>query len=56
MLANDDAKGLVLTLWASEEGAARRDGFDPVSRFVTLLAAPAGRGYDVVRRLAGVGG
>jgi heme-degrading monooxygenase HmoA len=53
VLANDDAKGMVLTLWASREDAdaGLATGFwaAQVERFVTLLAAPAGReGYEVV--------
>jgi heme-degrading monooxygenase HmoA len=53
VLANDDAKGLVLTLWASREDAdaGLATGFwaTQVERFVTLFAAPAGReGYEVV--------
>lgn len=53
VLANAEAKGLVLTMWASEEDAdaALASGFwaAQVERFVTLFAAPPGRaGYDVV--------
>lgn len=53
VLANEEAKGLVLTLWASKEDAdaGLASGFwaAQVARFVTLFAAPAGReGYEVV--------
>ena len=53
VLANDEAKGLVLTLWASKEDAdaGLATGFwaAQVERFVTLYAAPPGReGYEVV--------
>lgn len=53
VLANDEAKGMVLTLWDSKEDAdaGLSTGFwaAQVERFVTLLAAPAGRdGYEVV--------
>jgi heme-degrading monooxygenase HmoA len=53
VLVNPDGKGLVLTLWDSEEHAAAgvRSGFyaAQVERFVTVFRAPAGReGYDVV--------
>ena len=53
VLANDDAKGMVLTFWASKEDAdaGLASGFwaAQVSRFVAVLAAPPGReGYDVV--------
>jgi heme-degrading monooxygenase HmoA len=53
VLANDDARGMVLTLWASKDDAdaGLASGFwaAQVERFVTLFAAPAGReGYDVV--------
>lgn len=53
VLANEEAKGLVLTMWESEEDAdaALASGFwtAQVERFVTLFAAPPGRaGYDVV--------
>jgi heme-degrading monooxygenase HmoA len=53
VLANDEAKGMVLTLWASNEDAevGLASGFwaAQVARFVALFAAPAGReGYDVV--------
>lgn len=53
VLANDDAKGMVLTLWASKEDAdvGLASGFwaAQVERFVTLFAAPPGReGYEVV--------
>jgi hypothetical protein len=53
VLANDDSKGIVLTLWASKEdadaGLATGFWLAQVDRFVTLLAAPAGRdGYEVV--------
>jgi heme-degrading monooxygenase HmoA len=53
VLANQDAKGLVMTLWASQEDAdaALLNGFwaAQVEQFVTLFAAPPGReGYEVV--------
>jgi hypothetical protein len=53
LLANDDARGMVLTLWDTKEDAdfGLSSGFwsAQVERFVTLLAAPAGRdGYEVV--------
>jgi heme-degrading monooxygenase HmoA len=53
VLANDDAKGMVLTLWASKEDAdaGLATGFwaAQVEQFVTLFAAPPGReGYEVV--------
>ena len=53
VLANDDARGLVMTLWASQEAAdeAVRSGVwaAQTDRFVTLYAAAPGRqGYDVV--------
>ena len=53
VLANDDAKGMVVTLWASREAAddALASGFwaAQVEQFVTLFRAPPGReGYDVV--------
>lgn len=53
VLANQEAKGLVLTMWGSQEDAdaALASGFwtAQVERFVTLFAAPPGRaGYDVV--------
>jgi heme-degrading monooxygenase HmoA len=53
VLTNEDAKGLVMTLWASKEdaGAALLSGFwaAQVEQFVTLFAAPPGReGYEVV--------
>jgi heme-degrading monooxygenase HmoA len=53
VLANQDAKGLVLTMWDSQEDAdaALASGFwaVQVERFVTLFAAPPDRaGYDVV--------
>ena len=53
VLANDDANGLVITFWASQEDAdaAVASGFwsAQVGQFVTLFAAPPGReGYDVV--------
>jgi heme-degrading monooxygenase HmoA len=53
VLANDEAKGVVVTLWASKEDAdaGLASGFwaAQVERFVTLYAAPPGReGYEVV--------
>lgn len=53
VLANDDARGMVLTLWTSKEDAdaALESGFwaAQVERFVTLYRAPPGReGYEVV--------
>ena len=53
VLANEEAKGLVLTLWESREDAdaGLASGFwaAQVERFVTLFAAAPGReGYDVV--------
>ena len=53
VLANDEARGMVLTLWGSKEDAdaGLATGFwaAQVERFVTLLASPAGReGYEVV--------
>ena len=53
VLANEEAKGLVLTLWESEAhaDAALASGFwaAQVERFVTLFAETPGRaGYDVV--------
>ena len=53
VLANDEAKGMVLTLWESEEAAdaGLASGFwaAQVGQFVTLFRAPPGReGYDVV--------
>jgi heme-degrading monooxygenase HmoA len=53
VLANDEAKGLVMTLWASRDDADRalESGFwaAQIEQFVTLFAAPPGRsGYEVV--------
>jgi heme-degrading monooxygenase HmoA len=53
VLANDDAKGMVLTLWESKEDAdaGLASGFwaAQVGQFVTLFRAPPGReGYEVV--------
>jgi heme-degrading monooxygenase HmoA len=53
LLANDEAKGAVMTLWTSKEDAdaALKSGFwaAQVERFVTLFATPPGReGYEVV--------
>ena len=53
VLANDDARGLVVTFWKTEEDADRglAGGFwaSQVEQFVTLLASPPGReGYEVV--------
>jgi heme-degrading monooxygenase HmoA len=53
VLANDDAKGLVLTFWASADDAeAGIDGgfwSAQVAQFATLFAAAPGRAaYDVV--------
>ncbi len=53
VLANEEAKGLVLTMWDLREDAdaALASGFwtAQVERFVTLFAAAPGRaGYDVV--------
>ena len=53
VLANDEAKGLVMTLWASKEDAddALASGFwaAQIEQFVTRFAAPPGReGYELV--------
>jgi hypothetical protein len=53
VLANDDARGVVVTLWTTKEDAERAlaGGFwdSQVEQFVTVLASPPGRdGYDVV--------
>jgi heme-degrading monooxygenase HmoA len=53
VLVNPDGKGLVMTLWESEEEATAgiRSGFyaAQVEKFVTVFRAPPGReGYDVV--------
>ena len=53
VLASDEDKGMVVTLWDSKEDAdaGLATGFwaAQVERFVTLLAAPPGReGYEVV--------
>jgi heme-degrading monooxygenase HmoA len=53
VLVNPDGKGLVLTLWDSEDDAMAglSSGFyaAQVERFVTIFRAPPGReGYDVV--------
>jgi heme-degrading monooxygenase HmoA len=53
VLANDDAKGIVITLWATREAAdaGLASGFwaAQVGRFATLFrAAPGREGYDVV--------
>jgi heme-degrading monooxygenase HmoA len=53
VLTNAEAKGLVVTLWASEEDAdaGLASGFwaAQIERFVTVFAAPPGReGYEVV--------
>ena len=53
VLANDDARGMVVTLWDSKDDAdeALATGFwaEQVERFVTLFRAPPGReGYEVM--------
>lgn len=53
VLVNPDGRGLVMTLWDSDESATAglRSGFyaAQVEQFVTLFRSPAGReGYDVV--------
>lgn len=53
LLASPEGKGVVITLWASEEDAesALRRGFyaAQLEKFVTIFRAPPGReGYEVV--------
>jgi heme-degrading monooxygenase HmoA len=53
VLVNPDGKGLVMTLWETEDDAAAglRSGFyaAQVEKFVTVFSSPPGReGYEVV--------
>ncbi len=44
-LATPEGKGIIITFWATEEGARDATGFaaDELERFVTLFKAPPGR-------------
>ena len=57
-LATPEGKGMIVTFWATEEGARDASGFasEALERFVTLFKAPPGREvYEVaVADLAGV--
>jgi hypothetical protein len=47
VLATPDGKGLIITLWDTEEGAADATGFGAgaLERYMTLFRAPPGRDY-----------
>lgn len=47
VLANDDGKGMIITVWETEEAAAAAAGFstDLLERYMALFRSPPGREY-----------
>ena len=47
VLANDDGKGMIISVWDSEETAAAAAGFgtEILQRYVALFRSPPGREY-----------